>query len=147
MSIQLGKWLVPNRVIYTYADAGIPTLPVWEAHNARMHDLLANGERPVHIILEQHPDYKPTSIDMGFAVRSLTFFAHPSIQYTISVSPSVHELNFRSAMIAELYDVKRFHTTTITEAINLLKQLDNSVDWESADTSILRSKYNDEDVT
>ena len=139
MGIQYAEWLIPNRLIYAYAEEGPVTLDEYQIHNSRLVAYLTAGTPLVHVILDSHPKHKAPVPNIRQIAVILSFLRHKSLGWSLVISPKQDPLNFGSAVLSQLFKVRYRRMADVAEAIAFLREVDETVHWGDIDTSIVRS--------
>ncbi len=130
------QWLIKNRIIYAYAE-GPTSLADLREHSLRVEALLDEGTAPVHIVLDSKRDFRPERIDLRSGLDNLRFVNHKSIGWIVQVIEGNHAMRFVARLIARFARINYQTVTTHQEALEFLRVMDDSLDWDQSDDSVI----------
>jgi len=136
MAIQEAQWMIDKRVIFGYAYDDL-TNDEMLGHNNRMIELLDEGEPLVHAILVTHPETKLPTPSIASGNRILSFIGHRNLGWNIVVHNPNSIMAKLSIILAKIARARYRQFDNIDEAIQFLKEIDKSVDWDTADMTLL----------
>lgn len=135
MAIQTAQWLVDKRVIFGYAYDEL-TNDDMAAHNDRMIELLDQSKPFVHVLLVTHPDTQLPTPSLSAGRSILSFIGHQNLGWNVIVHNPNTIMAKLSVVLAKIARVRYRQFDNFDMALSFLKEIDKSVDWVSADTSL-----------
>lgn len=136
MTIHEAQWLVPQRVIFGYAQDEI-TNDEMQIHNTRMLTLLEQGDAPVYVLLVTHPDSTLPKPSIASGRKILSFIGHHKLGCSIIVHNPNSLMARMSVILASIANVRHRHFGAVEEALTYIQNIDDTVDWQKADMSLL----------
>lgn len=136
MATQHAQWLVNKRVIFAYAYGSLSNDEMME-HNDRMIALLDESKPLVHALLMTHPNTVLPKPSLASGVRILSFVRHPNLGWNVVVHNPHTIMAKLSVILAKITRARYRQFDNVGEAIKFLKDIDPSVDWDTANMSLL----------
>ncbi len=136
MANQPAQWLVHQRVIFGYAYGEL-TNDEMAQHNERMIELLDDAKPFVHTILVTHPDTRLPTPSIAAGRRILSFIGHKNLGWNIVVHNPYSIMAKMSILLAKVARARYRQFDNIYDAIDFLKEIDTTVDWTTANMSLL----------
>ena len=136
MPIQSAEWLVPKRVIYAYAWGKV-TPDDMVAHNARMLELIESGTPLVHVILNSKDGMEIANPSLRAGMDQLSFIRRDDLGFTIQVRSLNPIAKSSSILMAKVTRVRFRMVDSMDEAISFLTDYDATVDWTTANMSLI----------
>ncbi len=136
MTIHPAQWLVEKRVIFAYAE-GDMTNEEMVIHNQRMIDLLDVGQAPIYTLLVTHPDTTLPKPNLATGRRILSFIRHKNVGKHLVVHRPNSLMARMSVILANIAGGPYRHFGSLNDALNYLQSIDDTVDWDSANISLL----------
>ena len=136
MAIKPAQWLVDKRVIFGYAYGELTDDEMME-HNDRMIELLEQGEPFIHAILVTHPDTQLPTPNIASGRRILSFIGHKNLGWNVIVHNPNSIMAKLSIVLAKIARARYRQFHNVDMAVEFLREIDKSVDWDQADMSLL----------
>lgn len=136
MAIQQAQWLVEKRVIFGYAYGEL-TNDEMAVHNERMIALLDSAEPFVHALLVTHPETQLPTPSLTSGRNILSFIGHPNLGWNVIVHNPHSIMSKLSVVLAKIARARYRQFANIDMALSFLKEIDKTVDWDSADMRLL----------
>jgi hypothetical protein len=137
MPTQPAQWFVDQRVIFAYAYGDL-TNDEMAQHNERMIELLDSADPLVHVILVTHPETHLPKPSIAAGRRILSFIGHKNLGWNIVVHNPYTIMAKMSILLAKISRARYRQFDNVDVAINFLKEIDRTVDWNTADISLLK---------
>lgn len=137
MAIHQAQWLVKRRVIFGYAYGEL-TNDEMAVHNERMIELLDSAEPFVHALLVTHPDTQLPIPSLTAGRNILSFINHSNLGWNVIVHNPNSIMSQLSIVLAKIARVRYRQFANIDIAISFLKEIDKTVDWDTADMDLLK---------
>lgn len=127
-------WVIHKRVLYSR---------VWGQHtqdDMRQSDqdlkmFLADGIPLIHLIMDaREMESMPTSL--GTIQSTISTIKDPAYGWVVAIGTTNPVTKFMGLMIAKLFRLRFRRVETLKDGLQFLSQMDQTLDWNTADTSV-----------
>ncbi|MBE0690607.1 MAG: hypothetical protein IH587_10855 [Anaerolineae bacterium] len=132
------NWYVPNAVIYT-RFSGEPTEDDIVSNSHAINVMVAESDRPrVHVLTDFTA--VTTATPLAVILRASKFTRpHERIGWVITIGEQDPVIKLMAKIARQLVHLKTRGVDTVEDAIDILKSLDDTIDWSQARGEVLTS--------
>ncbi len=100
---------------------------------------LEQGQRPlVHTIIDlSHLEESIGLVNMAQAIKGRK--PDPRVGWVITIGEQNKVVHFTASVVRQILQMRQRSYSTLLEALDFLREIDNGIDWSKADNSILES--------
>jgi hypothetical protein len=134
------EWYVPQRIIYVQISRTL-SLEQLKGINTDVISMLDSGTAPVHVFADTR---YLESVHRGLrsTTRSVTALRHPKHGWTVYFGKPAPFIRFMINAVSRIMQAKFSIQSTPQDALDFLREQDNTIDWQQANTHLFNDSVN-----
>ncbi len=128
-------WVINKRVLYSRVW-GVQTQEHIEQSDEDMKQFLEEGTPLIHLIMDAR-ELESMPKSLGNIQSTISAITDPAYGWVVAIETKNPVTKFMGLMVAKLFRLRFRRVATIEDAIQFLSEMDNTLNWQEADMSIL----------
>ncbi len=133
-------WVIPYRVVGLTHYTNLVTMEEFQEIGAKGQMLMEQFSHqqsglPLHGIIDNRKIDMPNLLSLTDMLQAASYMNHPLLRWIIVIVPEKLQSRTESMPVEQVGDVQLKNVNTVAEAIEHLKTVDSTLNWQDADKS------------
>jgi hypothetical protein len=129
------NWYIPERILYVRVWGAMNTTEGART-NQQAASMIETGKPLVHVLIDDQ-ELKSVTNNLAAIQKTMQVYKHPSLGWVLSIGHPNVLIRFVMSMMSQIFQVRARRFYTIEEALVFLRERDQTLPWELANTEVI----------